>query len=100
MDTDDGTLEWVEKGGIAATVAQKPFTMAYYGLRLLDDLHHNKPAKMDTNWSQDLHALMPSVIDTGSSLIDRSNVAAIRKGGAAAQSEKLPQVLAWFPGHR
>ena len=70
MDTDDGTLDWIEKGAIAATVAQKPFTMAYYGLRVLDDLHHNKLAKLDTNWSQDLQSLVPSVIDTGSSLID------------------------------
>ncbi|HUS06286.1 MAG TPA: substrate-binding domain-containing protein [Bryobacteraceae bacterium] len=85
MDTDDGTLDWIDKGGIAATVAQKPFTMAYYGLRALDDLHHNKPAKLDVNWSQDLQSLLPSVIDTGSSLIDRSNAGAIRK-------------TAYFPG--
>lgn len=79
MDTDEGTLDWIEKGGIVATVAQKPFTMAYYGIRMLDDLHHNRPAQLNANWSQDLHALVPSVVDTGSSLIDRTNVAVLRK---------------------
>ncbi len=79
MDTDDGTLDWIEKGGIVATVAQKPFTMAYYGIRALDDLHHTKPEKLDANWRQDLQALVPAAIDTGSSLIDRTSVSSARK---------------------
>jgi ribose transport system substrate-binding protein len=79
MDTDEGTLDWIEKGHIAATVAQKPFTMAYYGLRVLDDLHHNKLPKLDVNWSQDLRSTLPLVIDTGSSLIDNTNVGPIRR---------------------
>jgi ribose transport system substrate-binding protein len=83
MDTDEGTLEWIEKGGIVATVAQKPFTMAYYGLHLLDDLHHNKPAKLNADWGQDLQAVVPSVVDTGSSLIDKTNVSGLRKPAAA-----------------
>jgi ribose transport system substrate-binding protein len=85
MDTDEGTLEWIQKGVIAATVAQKPFTMAYYGLCALDQLHHNKPATLNADWRQNLQAVVPSVIDTGSSLIDRANVstthrAAVRIG--------------------
>ena len=94
MDTDEGTLDWIEKGGIAATVAQKPFTMAYYGLRVLDDLHHNKPAKLDSNWSQDLQSPLPAVIDTGSALIDKSNVSAFRK--AAGNPARTPATLAWL----
>lgn len=81
MDTDEGTLNWIEKGVIVATVAQKPFTMAYFGLRLLDDLHHNKPAKLDVEWSRDLESLMPANVDTGAALIDKSNLNTIRKGG-------------------
>lgn len=95
MDTDDGTLQWIEKGGIAATVAQKPFTMAYYGLRALDEIHHTMPAKLDTAWSGDLQSLMPSVIDTGSSLIDRSNLGAIRKAGIDGPG-RGPEALAWL----
>ena len=99
MDTDEGTLDWIEKGAIAATVAQKPFTMAYYGLRVLDDLHHNKLAKLDANWTQDLQSLVPSVIDTGSSLIDSTNVRAIRKA-AAGDPGSTPQALAWLNRER
>jgi ribose transport system substrate-binding protein len=79
MDTDEGTLGWIEKGGIAATVAQKPFTMGYYGLCALDELHHNKPKTLNTDWRQNLQAVVPSVIDTGSTLIDRTNLSTIRR---------------------
>jgi ribose transport system substrate-binding protein len=79
MDTDEGTLDWIDKGGIAATVAQKPYTMAYYGLCSLDELHHNKPKDLSADWRQDLQAVVPAIVDTGSSLIDRTNLSAIRK---------------------
>ena len=82
MDTDESTLEWIEKGAIAATVAQKPFTMAYYGLCTLDEIHHNKPAQLNTDWRQNLQAVVPSIIDTGSSLIDKSNVSTVHKSAA------------------
>jgi ribose transport system substrate-binding protein len=79
MDTDEGTLNWIEKGMIAATIGQKPFTMAFYGLRALDDLYHHKPANMNGKWAQDLEAPIPAAVDTGSSLIDSSNLNLIRK---------------------
>jgi ribose transport system substrate-binding protein len=78
MDTDERTFTWIEKGTILATIGQKPFTMAYVGLRMLDDLHHNKPQPLDTDWSRTLHALVPSVVDTGSTLIDQSNLNEVR----------------------
>jgi ribose transport system substrate-binding protein len=84
MDTNEGTLGWIEKGMIAATIGQKPFTMAYFGLHLLDDLYHHKPASIDGKWAQDLESPFPSAVDTGSSLIDQSNLSLIRKPGAAA----------------
>ena len=74
MDTDSETLEWIQKGGIAATIAQKPYTMAFVGLQMLDDLYHNKPSSLDTDWSKDSFAPIPSFVDTGSDLIDKSNV--------------------------
>ena len=43
MDTQEGTLNWMRKGMIRATIAQKPYTMAYFGTRVLDDFHHAKP---------------------------------------------------------
>jgi ribose transport system substrate-binding protein len=74
MDTDPETLEWIQKGGIAATIAQKPYTMAFVGMQMLDNLHHHKPASFDTDWSKDSFAPIPSFVDTGSALIDKANV--------------------------
>jgi len=74
MDTDPGTLEGIQKGLIAATIAQKPYTMAFVGLKWLDDLHHHKPAPLDAPWGQNTLAPIPSFVDTGATLIDQSNV--------------------------
>ena len=41
MDTDAETLDAIKRGTIVATIAQKPFTMAFVGMKLLDDLHHH-----------------------------------------------------------
>jgi ribose transport system substrate-binding protein len=74
MDTDQETLEWIQKGGIAATIAQKPYTMAFVGLQMADNLYHHKPASLDADWSKDSFAPVPTFVDTGSALIDKSNV--------------------------
>ena len=74
MDTDPETLDWIKKGGIAATIAQKPYTMAFVGMQMLDNLYHRKPPSLDTDWSKDSFAPIPSFVDTGSALIDKSNV--------------------------
>jgi ribose transport system substrate-binding protein len=74
MDTDPETLDWIKKGGIAATIAQKPYTMAFVGMQMLDNLYHHKPPALDTDWSRDSFAPIPSFVDTGSALIDKSNV--------------------------
>ena len=74
MDTDPETLDWIKKGGIAATIAQKPYTMAFVGMQMLDNLYHHKPPSLDTDWSKDSFAPIPSFVDTGSALIDKSNV--------------------------
>jgi ribose transport system substrate-binding protein len=74
MDTDQRTLEWIQKGVIAATLAQRPFTMAFFGLQMLDDLHHHKPKTLDENWSHDTLSPLPSFVDTGALLVEKSNV--------------------------
>jgi ribose transport system substrate-binding protein len=74
MDTDPETLDWVKKGVIAATIAQKPYTMAFVGVEMLDNLYHTKPSSLDKDWSKDSYAPIPSFVDTGSALIDKSNV--------------------------
>lgn len=74
MDTDPGTIDWIKKGAIAATIAQKPFTMAYFGLKMLGDLQLNKPKTLDTNWAQDTQSPLPGFVDTGATMIDKGNV--------------------------
>jgi len=74
MDTDPDTLEWIRKGVIAATISQKPYTMSYVGLRMLDELYHHKLKTLDADFSKDSFAPVPAFVDTGSSLIDKSNV--------------------------
>jgi ribose transport system substrate-binding protein len=81
MDTDQETLDWIKKGVIAATIAQKPYTMAFVGLQMLDNLHHHKPAALDEDWSKDSYAPIPAFVDTGSDLIDKSNVDAFMQAG-------------------
>ncbi len=74
MDTDPGTLEGIRRGIIAATIAQKPYTMAYFGCEMLDMLFHQKPKSLLTNWAQDTRSPVPAFIDTGATLITKDNV--------------------------
>lgn len=74
MDTDSRTLEGIQKGIISATIAQKPFTMAFFGLKLLDDLHHHALPLLAKHWSQDSFSPIPTFVDTGATLIDKDNV--------------------------
>jgi ribose transport system substrate-binding protein len=75
MDTDAKTLEWLQKGFINATIAQKPWTMSYVGLKMLDRLHHEKLQSLTQDWAKDSHSPVPAIVDTGHLLIDKSNVA-------------------------
>jgi ribose transport system substrate-binding protein len=75
MDTDASTLEWLQKGLIEATIAQKPWTMSYVGLKMLDRLHHEKLESLTRDWAKDSHSPVPAIIDTGHLLIDKGNVA-------------------------
>lgn len=74
MDTDPDTLDWIRKGVIAATISQKPFTMTFVGLKMLDDLYHHKLKTLDADWAKDSFSPVPTFVDTGSSLVDKSNV--------------------------
>ena len=81
MDTDQETLDWIQKGVIAATISQKPYTMAFVGMQMLDDLYHHRPSSLDKDWSIDNYAPIPSFVDTGSDLIDKSNVESFIQAG-------------------
>jgi len=88
MDTDQETLGWIRKGVIAATLAQKPYTMAFVGLEMLDNLYHQKPPALDRDWAKDSLAPIPVFVDTGSALIDKSNVDAFMQAGKSLTQPK------------
>jgi len=77
MDTDEDTLSWIQKGVIVATISQKPYTMSFVGLKILDDLYHHKLSSLIADWARDSFAPIPAFVDTGSSLVDKSNVDAV-----------------------
>jgi ribose transport system substrate-binding protein len=82
FDKDPETLDFVEKGAIAATIAQKPYVMSYYGLKFLDDLHHNAVHEFK-DWTSAPVAPMPTFVDTGTAVVDKSNLKAFRDALAA-----------------
>jgi ribose transport system substrate-binding protein len=89
MDTDEGTLDWIKKGKIAATIAQKPYTMAFYGLQMLDDAHHkDKKTALAANSATDPFAAMPAFVDTGATLIDKNNLADFIRARDEAKQNK------------
>ena len=74
MDVDEATLNLVKEGVIDATVGQKPFTMAYYGLKQLVELHENPLKQLDKDYGTDSFAPVPAFVDTGTTLVDKNNV--------------------------
>jgi ribose transport system substrate-binding protein len=74
MDVDKATLDLVKDGTIRATISQKPFTMAFLGLKALDDLHHYPLRPLARDYGSDASSPIPAFVDTGVSLVDKSNV--------------------------
>ena len=73
-DVSPDTLAAIKAGTIDATVVQKPFTMGYVGLKTLDQLFHDQPLQLAKDFSTDPFSPYPSFVDTGTSLVDKSNV--------------------------
>jgi len=88
MDADQRTIDGIQSGVITATLGQKPFTMAYLSIRMLDDLHHHPPASLSFDFARDSFSPLPTFVDTGVTLIDKSNVAEFVATQKAAQAKK------------
>ncbi len=73
-DVNQDTLDGIKAGTIDSAIAQKPFTMGYVGLKALDQLFHDPPAQLGKDTSTDSFAHLPVFVDTGTSLVDKSNV--------------------------
>lgn len=82
FDKDPGTLDWIQRGAITATVVQKPYVMSYYGLKFVDDLHHNAVHDFK-DWRTAPTPPMPAWVDTGTAIVDKNNLAAFREALAA-----------------
>ncbi|MFZ0392718.1 MAG: substrate-binding domain-containing protein [Terracidiphilus sp.] len=73
-DVNPDTLDGIKTGTIDATIAQKPYTMGYVGLKALDEVFHNPPKQLGKDYAVDSFAPYPVFIDTGTSLVDKNNV--------------------------
>jgi ribose transport system substrate-binding protein len=86
MDTEEATLNLIKSGSIDSTIAQKPFTMTFYGLKALDDIHHY-PVDLKKDYATDSFSPFPRFVDTGVSLVDKVNVDQFLAGQQQAQSK-------------
>jgi len=82
MDSDPETIEWIGKGYIQGTIAQRPFTMGFVGLKMLDDLHRHRPRSLDAGWAKDPFAPVPTFVNTGVIWIDNQNLDAFARASA------------------
>jgi ribose transport system substrate-binding protein len=74
MDRNPETLDWISRGVISVTIAQKSYTMAYYALKFLDDLHHNIVHEFK-DWRTAPASPLPTRVDTGTAAVDQKNLA-------------------------
>ena len=73
-DADQDTLDGIKAGTIDSTIAQKPYTMGYFGLKSLDETFHAPPSQLGKDFSADFFSPYPVFVDTGTTLVDKDNV--------------------------
>jgi ribose transport system substrate-binding protein len=74
MDVDTDTLQLVGDGTIDSTISQKPYTMAFLGLKALDDIHHYPVKPLAGDYGLDPNSPFPAFVDTGVALVDKTNL--------------------------
>ena len=79
MDTDPATVDWINKGVISATIAQKPWTMAYYGTKLVADIHLHPPSPLSGNFKDNVFAPVPTFVDTGTFVVNKDNAGSLKE---------------------
>lgn len=84
MDVDSDTLALVGDGTIDSTISQKPYTMAYLGLKALDDIYHYPVKPLSADYGLDPDSPFPAFIDTGVALVDKTNLDPILRKQQAA----------------
>ena len=84
-DADPATLDAIKDGTIDATIAQKPYTMGYFGMKLLYEVHNAPPTQLNKDFSGDFYSPYPVFVDTGTTVVDRGNVDLYLSATAAAK---------------
>jgi ribose transport system substrate-binding protein len=84
MDVDTDTLKLVGDGTIDSTISQKPYAMAFLGLKALDDIHHYPVKPLGGDYGLDPNSPFPALIDTGVALVDKTNLDPILRKQTAA----------------
>ena len=74
MDVDPDTLTAIKDGWIDTTIAQKPYTMGYFGLKMLDEIFHYPPKPIRTDYEVNTFSPYPVFIDTGTAAVNKDNV--------------------------
>lgn len=87
MDVDADTLKLINMGEIDSTISQRPYTMGYVGLKNLAEIHHALPTKFTTDYGVDPHSPYPVFIDTGTALVDKTNVDTFIKSASDASGK-------------
>ena len=73
-DANQEILDGIKAGTIDSTIAQKPYTMGYFGLKSLDEIFHAPPSQLGKDFSGDFFSPYPVFVDTGTTLVDKDNV--------------------------
>jgi ribose transport system substrate-binding protein len=73
MDRNEATLDFIEQGYIQASLAQRSYSMAHLGLKMLHDLNHGR-IKMVPDWRKARTCPLPASVDTGAVVITPDNV--------------------------
>ncbi len=74
FDTDRGTLDLIQEGTIAMTLAQSTWTMGYWSLQYLFHLQHAS-TQLGISWNDRKgNPLVPMQLDTGISIVTQENV--------------------------
>jgi ribose transport system substrate-binding protein len=74
MDVDPDTLNLIKQGVIDSTIAQKPYTMAFFGLKMLDEMYHYPPKPIRTDYEVNTFSPYPVFVDTGTAVVNKDNV--------------------------
>ena len=72
FDTNKATLDLIQNGTISATIAQGTWNMGYWSLQYLFHLHHHLTVPAPSPSGE--NAPLPVTVDTGISVVTRSNV--------------------------